>query len=51
MIFRARVNSLVEVTSWILGFGPEAWAVQPPELVQRVRAGLDKTIGRYGKGG
>jgi predicted DNA-binding transcriptional regulator YafY len=45
--FRARVNSLVEVASWILGFGPEAWAVSPPELVERVRAALARTAQRY----
>lgn len=51
LIFKARMNSLVEITSWILGFGPEAWAVQPPELVTRVRTALEKSLARYGGGG
>jgi predicted DNA-binding transcriptional regulator YafY len=31
------LSSLEEVERWVLGFGPQARVLQPPELVERIR--------------
>ena len=42
-----QLASLVEVESWILGFGPRAEALEPPELRQSVADSLQMTLGSY----
>lgn len=34
---RLRLGSLVEIRRWILGWGPDAHVIQPPELVEALR--------------
>lgn len=41
------VTSLREVESWVLEWGPKARALEPPELVERVRTALSAAIGQY----
>jgi predicted DNA-binding transcriptional regulator YafY len=47
LLLRMRLNSLVEVSTWILGFGPEACALEPPELVERLRDMARRTLAHY----
>lgn len=42
--------SLDEACTWILGFGSAARALEPPELVARVRAALEAALARYDVG-
>lgn len=42
-----QLASLVEVESWILGFGPRAEALEPPELRQSVADSLQEALGSY----
>lgn len=44
------VAGLFEVAHWILGFGAEARAIAPAELVETVRRELDRARARYGSG-
>lgn len=41
------VSALHEVVNWVLRWGPNAIAREPPELVARVREALAKTLARY----
>ena len=47
VICNLQLASLVEVESWILGFGPRAEALEPPELRQSVADSLQETLGSY----
>jgi predicted DNA-binding transcriptional regulator YafY len=39
---RLQLGSLVEIRRWILGWGPDAWVIEPSELADQVRqAGRD----------
>ncbi len=40
-------TNLVPVVSWVLEWGPHAWAIEPPELVRHVVAELDGARRRY----
>lgn len=42
------VGNLNPVVSWVLEWGPRAKVVEPPELVERVRAELEQALGQYG---
>lgn len=44
---RAEVAGLVEVKQWVLGWGKNAIALSPPELVQAVRDELREALGSY----
>jgi predicted DNA-binding transcriptional regulator YafY len=35
--YRVRLSHLEEIARWVVGFGGRAWAVEPAELVDRVR--------------
>lgn len=35
-LFKVRVSGLEEISWWILGYGPEVEAIEPPELRQRI---------------
>jgi predicted DNA-binding transcriptional regulator YafY len=41
------VPDLDPVVGWVLSFGPTARAVEPPELVSRVRDALSRALRRY----
>lgn len=41
------LSSLVEVERWILSFGPNAHAIEPPELVENIRTKLEAMIQRF----
>lgn len=41
------VGDLRELSSWLLGWGSLVRVVEPPELVERVRAELETALGRY----
>lgn len=43
------VGNLTQLTSWVLEWGQRARAVEPPELVQRVKAELEGALKGYGK--
>jgi len=44
---RLCVGELDEVATWVLGFGPRAEVLAPPELRRRVRQELQAALGRY----
>lgn len=44
------IGSLHPVTSWVLEWGPHATAVEPPELVERVRTELTAALENYRPG-
>lgn len=48
--FRATVSGLEEIQWWVLGFGPRARVIKPPELAQRLANLAEKTAQRYRKG-
>jgi predicted DNA-binding transcriptional regulator YafY len=43
------VSNLTPVISWVLEWGQRARAVEPPELVERVRAELENALKGYRK--
>ncbi len=43
------LGNLNPVVSWALEWGPRAKVVEPPELVERVRAELDQALAQYKK--
>jgi predicted DNA-binding transcriptional regulator YafY len=43
------VGNLTQLTSWVLEWGQRARAVEPPELVQRVKAELEGALKGYAK--
>lgn len=45
---RMKLSSLVEVERWVLAWAGRAVAVEPPELVELVRAGARKLAERHG---
>lgn len=42
-----RVDGLSEVCAWVMGFGPRARVLEPPELVERVLRELHGALGHY----
>jgi predicted DNA-binding transcriptional regulator YafY len=42
------VGNLTQLTSWVLEWGQRARVVEPPELVQRVKAELEGALKNYG---
>lgn len=38
-----------ELLAWVHSFGPDARVVEPPELVEQVRAQLERALARYGQ--
>ena len=42
-----RVAGLDEIRQWILSFGPEAFAVEPPELVAAVAKSHQQALEQY----
>jgi len=44
------IGDLKEVTSWLLGWGPTAKVIEPPELVERMRAELEGALAKYREG-
>lgn len=51
LVWRARVSGLLEIRSWILGWGQEAEVLEPPELRAWVAEELARAMGRYAAGG
>ncbi len=49
IILGMELNSLEEIKNWILGWGPQAEALEPPELVGRVRAAVEEMGRLYAK--
>lgn len=47
VIMSLELNGLSSVTKWTLGFGTNAVALEPPELIQRLRSELLQMIGNY----
>lgn len=50
VIFRAEVEGAWEVKKWILGWGPAAEVLEPPELRDEIRRDLGEMAGRYAGG-
>ena len=48
---RMELNSLQQVENWILGWGKRAEALEPPELVQRIRSTVARLAELYGVAG
>jgi predicted DNA-binding transcriptional regulator YafY len=46
-IFRCTVSGLDEIVWWVLGLGPRARVIEPPELVARVRRLAEETVAGY----
>jgi predicted DNA-binding transcriptional regulator YafY len=44
---KLRLGSLLEIERWILGWGGTATVLQPPELVEAVRASATAILARY----
>ena len=42
-----KLTSLGEVERWILGWGGHARVIQPPELLERVRAAAREILGHH----
>jgi predicted DNA-binding transcriptional regulator YafY len=49
VVVRAKVAGTVEATRWVLGWGGEAEALEPPELRRRVAEQLRAAMARYGR--
>jgi predicted DNA-binding transcriptional regulator YafY len=43
-----RLNNLVEVEKWVLGFGKHATVVRPKELMVRMRDAGEEIMNKYG---
>ncbi len=43
------VGDLTQLTSWILEWGPRARVLEPPELVDRVKAELESALKGYSR--
>jgi proteasome accessory factor B len=43
------VDGVDEIVWWVLGYGPNATVLEPPELAERVRALAQATAERYAK--
>jgi predicted DNA-binding transcriptional regulator YafY len=43
------VGNLTQLTSWVLEWGQRARVVEPPELVERVRAELEGALRGYAR--
>ncbi|MDQ2642720.1 MAG: WYL domain-containing protein, partial [Myxococcota bacterium] len=41
------IGNLLQITSWVLEWGKRARVVEPPELVEAVRAELEGALERY----
>lgn len=41
------IGDLTEVATWILGFGETAQVIEPPDLVERIKAELKGALARY----
>jgi hypothetical protein len=41
------VDGLDEIVWWVLGYGPGATVIEPPELIERVRELAHATAERY----
>lgn len=48
LIAEFTLSSLKEVKSWILSFGPNAQALEPPELVQQIQSDIARMVTVYG---
>lgn len=48
LLWRARVSGLLEIRSWILGWGPDAEVLEPPELREWVAQRHTAAAARYG---
>ncbi|HEV7280996.1 MAG TPA: WYL domain-containing protein [Pirellulaceae bacterium] len=48
-LFTARVSGLEEISWWILGYGPEVEAIEPPELRQRIADRIEAMRAIYAK--
>jgi predicted DNA-binding transcriptional regulator YafY len=42
------VGNLLPVVSWVLEWGGRARVVEPPELIERVKAELEAALAQYG---
>jgi predicted DNA-binding transcriptional regulator YafY len=49
-LFRCTVSGLDEIVWWVLGLGPRAKVIEPPELAERVRTLAHDTAARYTAG-
>lgn len=49
IVFRARVSSRIEVVRWVLGYGPYAELLQPPDLRAKIREQLRMASALYQK--
>ena len=47
LLWRARVSGVLEIRSWILGWGPEAEVLEPPELREWVADRHTEAAARY----
>lgn len=47
LLWRARVSGLLEIRSWVLGWGPDAEVLEPPELREWVAAQHAAAAARY----
>lgn len=47
MLFRATVSGLWEISWWILGYGDEVEALEPPELREMIMERARRTLARY----
>lgn len=47
-VLKCRVAGLEEIVWWVLGMGPHAKVLGPPELAQRVATLASRTAGQYG---
>ncbi len=50
-IVRATVAGIVEAARYVIAFGDQAEALEPPELRDAVRSELERAFGRYDEGG
>ncbi len=48
LLWRTRVSGVLEIRSWILGWGPEAEVLEPPELREWVASRHAAAAARYG---
>ena len=47
LLWRARVSGLLEIRSWVLGWGPDAEVLEPPELREWVASRHAAAAARY----
>jgi proteasome accessory factor B len=51
LLFKATVSGLMEIAWWILGYGDQAEALEPPELREILRQRITKMAAAYGAAG